>query len=174
MLAPNDVMEDEDHLVGRYLGRLRQSLRKVMFVRPCYTLTEAILHTTAIKESHTIEIPQSRASIPQTAKDEVRSKKYRQLLKEDNAIGSSNRPKLRWVDKLLMRMARGKAKQPSIVSNAISFVTYLQIVEKGRSTLYRKEESDDPSSYAADDDQPKIDDSGATTILFMVVEVDLR
>lgn len=169
MLAHNDVTEDEDQLVGRCLGRLQRSLRKVMFVCPCYTLTEAILHTTAIKESHTIEIPQSWASMPQTAKDEVRSKKYRQLLKEDNTIGSSTRPtQMGQQAPNADGKGQGKATIHCFKCNKLCYISSdcrkraIHIVQKG-------EESDDPSSYAADDDQPKIDDSGAMTILFMMM-----
>ena len=69
MLAHNDVMENEDQLVGHYLGGLQPSLRKAMPTYPCYTLTEAYQRTTAIEESHGIEIPWSKTSIPQSSKD---------------------------------------------------------------------------------------------------------
>ena len=65
LVACNDVMEDEDQLMGRYKGRLRPSLWKTMAYNPCYTLTEAIQRATTIEERHAIEIPRFRTLIPQ-------------------------------------------------------------------------------------------------------------
>lgn len=69
LLAHNDVMENEDQVVGHYLGGLQSSLQKAMPTHPCYTLTKAYQRTTAIEESHGIEIPRSKTSIPQCSKD---------------------------------------------------------------------------------------------------------
>ena len=41
LLACNDVMEDEDQIVGRYLGGLWPAVRKAMSVHTGYTVTEA-------------------------------------------------------------------------------------------------------------------------------------
>lgn len=92
LFSCNDVMEDEDQEVGWYVGGLRPSLQKAMFVHPCYTLTETIQHTTSIEKSQAIEIPRSRTSIPQSSKDESLLKKYGQQFKEDNASGPLNQP----------------------------------------------------------------------------------
>ncbi|XXG44717.1 hypothetical protein AAC387_Pa01g4445 [Persea americana] len=92
LVAHNDVMEDEDQLVERYKGGLRPSIWNVMAYHPCYTLTEAIQQASVIEESHAIEIPRSRTSIPQCSKDEGSSKKFGQQQKEDTTSGPSNQP----------------------------------------------------------------------------------
>lgn len=71
-------MEDEDQLVGQYLGGLWSSLWKVMSVHPCWIVTETYQRTAETKESQNIKIPQSKASISQSMRDKGGSKSYGQ------------------------------------------------------------------------------------------------
>ena len=123
LLAHNDVMEDEDQLVGQYLGGLWSSLWKVMSVHPCWIVTEAYQRTAETKESQNIKIPQSKASISQSMIDKGGSKSYGQRSKEDKLVVHQLN-QIRWVNRIWVQMVVTKARPPCIVLSTMRLATY--------------------------------------------------